>query len=208
MNSIYDTVILTLQSGGIILLLLLILLAWATWIIVLKIRELRTKAVINSDFVGSIEQLLFDKNLPEATELCRRETTPMNRIILAGILNYDRSENELKEVLEEAGRQEVPGIRRHLTSLGTIAGVSPLLGLLGTVLGMISVFSTLSQGNQISASDLAGGISQALVTTACGLVVAMPCLVFYNSLNVRAGNLIVEMEKVSLHMVAVLKRLR
>ena len=132
----------------------------------------------------------------------------MTRVILAGIYHFDRSEAELKDILEEAGRQEVPVIRRNLTALGTIAGVAPLLGLLGTVLGMIEVFSTLSQGTGIDATDLAGGISQALITTACGLVVAIPTLAFYNSLSNRASNVIIEMEKISLQMVAVLKRSR
>ncbi len=130
----------------------------------------------------------------------------MTRIILAGILNYERSEAELKEILEDASRQELPGIRRHLTALGTIASASPLLGLLGTVIGMISVFATLSTEANVNPGMLAGGISEALITTACGLVIAMPTLIFYNFFGTRVQSLIIEMEKISLRMVAILKR--
>ena len=130
----------------------------------------------------------------------------MTRILGAAILNHDKDEGELKEVLEEAGRQEVPKIRSQLTTLGTIASVAPLLGLLGTVLGMISVFSELSRDANVNASALAGGISEALITTACGMAIAMPTLAFYNYFTTQVQNLIVEIEKVSLHMVAVLKR--
>lgn len=130
----------------------------------------------------------------------------MTRIVLAGVINYEKSESELKEILEEAGRQEVPLIRSHLTALGTIASVAPLLGLLGTVIGMIDVFATLSRETTVNPTMLAGGISQALVTTAFGMVIAMPTLASYNYYISKVQNLIIEMERVSLHMVAVLKR--
>ena len=195
-------------DGGPIVWLLLILLLWGIYIIIVKSRQLNRHRLINPEVIDHIEKLLLDKRLPEATAYCKQHSLPMTRIALAGIVNFDRSEAELKEVLEEAGRQEVPGIRDHLSTLGTIAGIAPLLGLLGTVLGMIEVFSTLSVDSNINANNLAGGISQALITTACGLAVAMPTMAFYNSLNNRATNLIIEMEKVSLHMAAILSRTR
>ena len=195
-------------DGGPIVWLLLVLLLWGIYIIIVKSRQLNRQRLINPEVIDHIEKLLLDKRLPEATAFCKQHSLPMTRIVLAGIVNFDRSEAELKEILEEAGRQEVPGIRHHLSTLGTIAGIAPLLGLLGTVLGMIEVFATLSVGSNINANNLAGGISQALITTACGLAVAMPTMAFYNSLNNRATNLIIEMEKVSLHMAAILSRTR
>ena len=130
----------------------------------------------------------------------------MTRILLAGIINYEKSEAELKEILEEAGRQEIPLIRSNLAALGTIASVAPLLGLLGTVIGMIEVFATLARETSVNPTMLAGGISQALTTTAFGMVIAMPTLASYNYFISKVQTLIIEMEKVSLHMVAVLKR--
>jgi biopolymer transport protein ExbB len=207
-TGIIDLVVTVFTKGGPLVWVLLGLLLWGVFIIVRKSAALRRDRVISPDVVQHVEELLLANRLPDATAYCKQNTVPMTRIILAGIYHFDRSEAELKDILEEAGRQEVPGIRQHLTTLGTIAGVAPLVGLLGTVLGMIEVFATLSQGAGIEATDLAGGISEALITTACGLVVAMPTIAFYNSFNTRASNLIVELEKVSLHMVAVLKHSR
>lgn len=193
-------------KGGPLVWPLLALLAWGSGIMVHRLLTLRRERIIDPDVVESVEKLLLAGKIPEATAYCKRHPRPMTRVLLAAILNHDRSEAELKEVLEEAGRQEVPLIRRHLTALGTIASVSPLLGLFGTVLGMISVFATLSSEETVNAAMLAGGISEALITTALGMLVAMPTLAGYNYLVGRVQLLVLEMERVSLHMVAVLKR--
>jgi len=202
MDSIYGL----FEKGGVLVYPLFILLIWGLTIIIIKTIKLRREKIINPTAVQSIEEMLLDDKIPEATAYCKQNSLPMTRIILAGILNYERSEAELKEILEDASRQELPGIRRHLTALGTIASASPLLGLLGTVIGMISVFATLSREANVNPRMLAGGISEALITTACGLVIAMPTLIFYNFFGTRVQSLIIEMEKISLRMVAILKR--
>ena len=195
------------RDGGILVVwLLLVVLVWCLWIILWKLVQLRHRRVINSRVVRHIEQLLIDNRLAEATAYCKKVSYPMTRILLSGILHYDRSEHEIKERLEEAGRQEIPWLRSQLTTLRSMASAAPLLGLFGTVIGMIQVFTALSKGGTIQASDLAGGISEALITTACGLVVAIPAIVFYNNFTTRVTNLIIEMEKISLTMVAILKR--
>lgn len=200
------SVIEILDKGGVLIYPLLILMVWGLAIIVMKWFALRRENIIKPQAVKEVERLLLAKKVPEATAFCKQNPAPMTRILEAAILNHDKGEAEIKEILEEAGRQEVPKIRSQLTTLGTIASVAPLLGLLGTVLGMISVFSELSQNTNVNASALAGGISEALITTACGMAIAMPTLAFYNFFTTQVQNLIVEIEKVSLHMVAVLKR--
>ena len=194
------------EKGGVLVYPLFILLIWGLTIIIIKAVDLRRDKIINPAAIQGIEEMLLDKKIPEASAYCKQNSLPMTRIILAGILNYERSEAELKEILENAGRQELPGIRRHLTALGTIAASSPLLGLLGTVIGMISVFATLSKEANVNPRMLAGGISEALITTAFGLVIAMPTLIFNNFFRTRVQSLIIEMEKISLRMVAILKR--
>ena len=193
-------------KGGPLVWPLLALFVWGVGIILHRVVTLRRERIIDPEVVGAVEKLLLAGKIPEATAYCKRHPLPMTRVLMAAILNHDRSESELKEVLEEAGRQEVPLIRRHLTALGTIASVSPLLGLFGTVLGMISVFATLSGEETVNAAMLAGGISEALITTALGMLVAMPTLAAYNYFVGRVQLLILEMERVSLHIVAVLKR--
>jgi len=202
-----DTVNAVIDKGGPLIWPLLALLLWGIGIIAFKWATLKRARIVSPAVVARIEELLLAGKIPEATAYCKQHPLPITRVVLAGIVNYDKSESELKEILEEAGRQEVPGIRSHLTALGTIASVAPLLGLLGTVLGMISVFSVLSSQDAIDASQLAGGISEALTTTAVGMVIAVPTLAFYNFFISRVQALILEMEKISLHMVAVLKRI-
>ena len=195
-----------MEKGGVLIYPLLILLVWGVYIIIVKSVQLRAVRIVNPKVIKEVEKLLLARKIPEATAYCKQKSLPMTRVILVGIVNYEKGESELKEILEDAGRQEIPFIRRHLTALGTIASVAPLLGLLGTVLGMISVFTTLSQETTVSTNMLAGGISEALVTTAFGMVIAVPTLTFYNFFITRVQNLIIEMERISLHMVAVLKR--
>ncbi|MEM7251372.1 MAG: MotA/TolQ/ExbB proton channel family protein [Pseudomonadota bacterium] len=195
-----------IDKGGVLVYPLLALLVIATVIIVYKAISLRRKRTLNPELIQHVERLLINRKLNEATHFCQENSRPITRILLAAIVNSDKSESDIKEILEEAGRQEVPRIRSHLSTLGTIASVSPLLGLLGTVLGMISVFATLSADTGVEAGKLAGGISEALVTTAVGMVVAMPALACYNYFATKVQNLIIEMERVSLHMVALLKR--
>ncbi len=202
-----NTVNQLLTQGGILMYPLLVLLFMAILIILIKLFHLQKGRILPPKIVEKIEKLLLDNKIPEATAFCKKYPTPMTNIILAGILHYQRNEVELKTLLEDVGRQELPVIRRYLTTLGTIANVSPLLGLLGTVFGMISVFATLAEKNDVNPSMLAGGISEALLTTALGLIIAMLSMAFYNHFMARINNLMIEMEKTSLHIVAILKRL-
>ncbi len=195
-----------IQAGGFIVYVLLAMLAWCVFIVMIKHAQLRRSRLIRPDVVRHIQDLLLNGKLAEATAYCKKASFPMARVILAGVINYDRNEAEIKERLEEAGRQEIPAIRSHLTTLRTLAAAGPLVGLFGTVVGMISVFSVLSEGGVVEASELAGGISKALITTATGLLVAVPAIVFYNDFSRRVTTIIVEMERISLDMVAVLKR--
>ena len=196
-----------LEKGGVLIYPLLVLGVWAVIIVVVKAVALRRSRTVDPGVIVRIEQLLLNRKLMEATSYCHEQPLPITRMLHAAIVNYEKPEAELKAILEEAGRQEIPRIRSHLSTLGTIASVAPLLGLLGTVLGMISVFATLSDGSNIDPSMLAGGISEALITPALGMIIAMPTLACYNYFATRIQNLIIEMERVSLHMVSVLKRL-
>jgi biopolymer transport protein ExbB len=130
----------------------------------------------------------------------------MTRILSAAILNIDRDKDELKTIVEDTGRQEVPALDRCLGVLGTIAAISPLIGLTGTVFGMIRVFTVISEKGVAHPSQLAGGISEALITTATGLVIAIPTLIFYNYFTSKSDRLILEIEKQSFRVIEALKR--
>lgn len=133
-----------------------------------------------------------------------REDSPLGRVLAAGLANRGVPRDALKEAIEEAGRHEVHGLNRFLNALGTIAAITPLLGLLGTVIGMISVFATITSAGVGNPTALAGGISQALMTTAAGLFVAIPSLVFSRYFHRRVDDLVVAMEQESLLLVQTL----
>ncbi len=133
--------------------------------------------------------------------------SPLGQILAAGLLNRHREREVMKESIEDTGRHVVHELERYLSLLSTIAAVSPLLGLLGTVTGMVKVFAAIgSTGAAGDASALAGGISQALITTVGGLWVAIPCLVAYRYLRDRVDSLVVAMEKEAIGLVEALHR--
>jgi len=132
--------------------------------------------------------------------------SPLGEILAAGLANRHRGRDIIKESIEDAGRQVVHDLERYLNSLGTIAAISPLLGLLGTVIGMVKVFAAITMHGVGDPTVLAGGISEALITTAAGLTVAIPSLTGYRYLRGRVDALAVRMEKEAVTMVEALLR--
>jgi biopolymer transport protein ExbB len=141
----------------------------------------------------------------EALQICDNTKSPIANILKAGILKYDRPRPQIIEAIEDASLYEIPRIEKNLTALATIAHISPLLGLLGTVTGMVRCFQTIqakaTSFHPVSPGDLAGGIWEALLTTVAGLIVAIPTFVFYNYLVSRINHFILEMEKASTELV-------
>lgn len=130
------------------------------------------------------------------------EGSPMGRVFAAGLRNMNSSRELMKESLEEMGRSVAHELERYLTALGTIATVAPLLGLLGTVIGMIEIFGAQSPGGG-NPAKLAHGISIALYNTAFGLIVAIPSMIFYRYFRAKVDSLLVEMEQQALRLVDV-----
>jgi biopolymer transport protein ExbB len=193
-------------KGGPVMVPLLLCSVISLSIIVERCLSLRRNRILKYDVLQRIEELLRDRKIPEASTLCKRYPSSMTRILLAAILNHDKSRQEIKEIIEDAGRQEVPVLERYLTILGTIASIAVLLGLLGTVMGMIRTFNAIAALAYGHPEALASGISEALVATATGLAIAIPTLVLYNFFTSRVDSLVIEMEKNSLRMLSILKR--
>ena len=195
-----------LARGGVIMIPLGIFSVITLAIILERSFSLRTNRILRLDILQRVKELLADNQIGEAMTVCRRQPSVMGRILLSAIMNHDRDREELKTIVEDAARQVVPTLDRYLGMLGTIAAVSPLLGLTGTVFGMIRTFTVISEKGIAHPSQLAGGISEALITTASGLVVAIPALIFYNYFTIKSDRLILEMEKYSFRLVDMLKR--
>lgn len=128
--------------------------------------------------------------------------SPLGSVVTAALVNQHRSRELLKEAVEDTGRHVAHELERYLNLLGTIAAVSPLLGLLGTVIGIISAFSAITHTGIGDPKALSGGIGQALVSTAGGLVVAIPSLMGYRYLRAHVDSLVIEMEKTALGLIA------
>jgi biopolymer transport protein ExbB len=147
----------------------------------------------------------YRQNQLDATKLrYLRGHSPLGAVLAAGLFNYRHGREVMKESLEDAGRQVLHELERHLNMLGSIALVTPLLGLLGTVFGIMRVFSGVSAGGMGDPTALAGGIAEALITTAAGLSIAIPSLLFHRYLVGRVDELVVGMEDEALKLVEML----
>jgi biopolymer transport protein ExbB len=195
-----------LARGGVLMIPLGVCSVVSLAIIIERALNLRSTRILPPDVIQQARLLLAENQVGEAVILCRRQPSAIGRILLAAISNYDKEKEELKAIVEDAGRQEVPTLDRYLGVLGTIAAISPLLGITGTVFGMIRVFATISEKGVAHPSQLAGGIYEALITTAAGLVIAIPTLIFYNYFTARSDRLVLELEKQAYRVVEILKR--
>ena len=197
----YDFVV----KGGVLMIPIALCSIIALAIFLERLWSLRRSRVIPRDFLIEIEDLIRREKIPEAITRCRKDNSSMANIIVAGIRNFGKRREIVKEGIEEIGRREAAILERYINVVGTIAAIAPLLGLLGTVFGMIKAFDVISIQGVGNPSSLAGGISEALITTAAGLVVAIPTFVLYRYLANKADALIVEMEEHSIRMVDLLK---
>jgi biopolymer transport protein ExbB len=173
-------------------------------IIAERLWTLRIKRVIPRQLVAQVWDQAKDRKLDVARLQELRTGSPLGRILAAGLMNRNASREVMKEAIEDTGRHVVHELERYLNTLGTIAAVSPLLGLLGTVIGMIQVFSAITTQGVGNPSALAGGISQALITTAAGMSVAIPALMAYRYFRGKVNMLVIRMEQQALRMVEVL----
>lgn len=187
-----------LQQGGFVMIPIFGFSLLAGALFFERLWALRSRAVLPRDFLGLIERKLEAGKADEALTLCEGNQSPLSSIIASGLRYAGRSRDVIKEAFEEVGRLETARLNRFIEALGTIAAVTPLLGLLGTVIGMIDVFravvASAGQG-MVNPADLANGIWAALLTTAAGLSVAIPTLLAYKFLIARTDRLSIELEE-------------
>ncbi|MDD5773975.1 MAG: MotA/TolQ/ExbB proton channel family protein [bacterium] len=185
-------------KGGIIMIPIIIGSVFALTILIERIIYFIRVKRFTPVFSAQIKRALNNKDINSAIELCRQnENEPMANIILAGLMNINSGKDSVKTAIIEAGDYELPKLEQYLNILGIIANVEPLLGLLGTVTGMIRAFSVIAQQGLVYSPGLAGGISEALITTAAGLFIGIPCLIANHYLLNIADNIALGMEKES-----------
>jgi biopolymer transport protein ExbB len=183
------------QSGGYVMAPLLLFSVISMAIIIERLWSLKKKKVIPPNLLVETLRLLHQDRIDKATLKKLQNNSPLGEILVCGLLNRNRTKEALKETVEEEGRHVAHKLGRYINLLGTIAAISPLLGLLGTVIGMINVFATITSVGVGDPTLLAGGINKALITTATGLIIAIPTLFFYRYFKARIDTLILTMEK-------------
>jgi len=173
-------------------------------IIIERFWTLQKERVAPKYLAAKIWQWRKEGDLDENRILQIKKSSPLGRILASGLLNENYDREIMKESIEETGRHVSYELQRFLNTLGTIAAISPLLGLLGTVIGMIQVFSVITSVGVGDPGELAGGISKALITTAAGLSVAIPSLIFVRFFRRRVDGLVVGMEEEAIKLVEVM----
>lgn len=170
--------------------------------------SLQTRRICPKNLVAQIWQWQKNGELNQKNIQALRTGSPLGRVLAAGLINRNHDRIIMKETIEEVGRHVAHDLGKFLTTLGTIASISPFLGLLGTVVGMIQMFSSVTTGGLGDPAALAGGISVALITTAAGLTVAIPSLMFYRFFQGKIDELVVVMEQEALKLVEIMHNQR
>lgn len=191
------------MAGGVIMIPILLCSVIALAIIFERFWSLRSSRIAPENFVNDLLLKLKKKELTSSRLREVQNGSSLGRVLVAGLINAKHGREIMKESIEEEASQVVHELERFLSGLGTIAAVSPLLGLLGTVFGMIEVFAEIQVGGAGNNQALAGGISKALITTAAGLTVAIPALVAHRFFQRRVDDIVVEMEQQALKLVEV-----
>lgn len=192
-------------AGGPLMWPILLCSIFAMAIVMEKFWHLHKINIDAQEFLRKILDKMKRHETKEAMQICENTPGPVANVLKAGILKYDRPRPQIIEAIEDVSLYEIPRMEKNLTALATIAHISPLLGLLGTVTGMVRCFQTIQAKavsfHPVSPGDLAGGIWEALLTTVAGLMVAIPTFVAYNYLVSRINNFVLEMEKASTELV-------
>ena len=192
------------QAGGWMMVPIIACSVVAVAIVLERLWTLQRKRVLPSDVTTQIWDWVNSKQLDAQHVQLVQQSSPLGQVLAAGLVYRNAPRDVLKEAIEDSGRHVVHELERYLNPLGTIAAISPLLGLLGTVSGMIRAFTAITSQGVGNPAVLAGGISEALITTAAGLTVAIPSLIAYRYLRGRVDGLVVMIEKESIRFIETL----
>ena len=197
-----------IRAGGFLMWPILACSIISMAIIAERFWSLRESKIAPTNLVANVWQWHKSEQLDAKRIQALRTNSPLGMILAAGLLNRKHSREKMKESIEEVGRLVAHSLERFLNTLGTISSITPLLGLLGTVIGMIKVFTVITSQGVGDPSILSEGISEALLTTAAGLSVAIPSLMFYRYFRGKVDDLVVTMEQEALKMVEVMHGIR
>lgn len=194
-----------IKAGGLVMWPLLLCSVLAVAIIGERLMSLQKRKVAPTAAVAAAREWVTRGDISPEQLRTLEQGSPLGQILAIGLMNRRYPRAVVREAIEDAGRHAGAELDRYLDALGTIAAIAPFLGLLGTVMGMIHMFSGLGQSGAGNPAILARGIAQALTTTATGLGIAIPSLIFYRYFRSRVNSLLVDMEREAVRLVEVLK---
>ena len=198
-----------LQKGGPLMWVIAACSITALGVFFERLLHLHRASIHVSEFLGGLANLLRKENFAEALRECATTAGPVARVAHAILLKHESPRSELREVAQEAGQLEVPKLERNLPLLAVVAYATPLLGLLGTLLGLLTAFQEIAaQSGYATATDIADGVYESLLTSTASLAVAIPAFVAYSYLSARVNDLIHDMERVSIEIFTVLDEIR
>ena len=183
------------RAGGPLMWPIILCSIVALGITVERLWTLQARRVMPAGLLEKVWQLVDANQINDKVIASLQRNSPLGRLLAAGLASRHRPREQMMERLEDTGRHVVHELERFLNTLGTIAGVTPLIGLLGTVTGIIKAFNAISAGGMGDPKMLSGGISEALITTAAGLLVAIPSLIAYRYLRGRVDGIVIDMDK-------------
>lgn len=193
------------MAGGWLMLPILACSVVSVAIIIERFWTLQTNRIVPKNLANQAWRWAKENGVTDQRVQALQKNSPLGQILAVGLLNRNQPHEVMKDSIEESGRHVAHKLERFLNTLGTIAAITPLLGLLGTVVGMIDVFAAITSAGIGNPSELAAGISQALITTAAGMSVAIPSLMFYRYFRGRVDELIVGMEQEALKLAEAIK---
>jgi biopolymer transport protein ExbB len=189
------------QAGGIMMGPIILASIVAAAIFLERLWTLQSKRVLPAELTQKVWRWVEQQQIQDKHIAALQQNSPLGKILAAGLMNRYRDRTVIRESIEDTGRHVVHELERFIGTLGTIASLSPLMGLLGTVFGMIRTFNAITTAGIGNPTALAGGIAEALITTAAGLTVAIPALLAYKYLRGRVQALVVQMEKEAMKLV-------
>lgn len=188
-----------MKDGGPVMWIILVCSIIAMFVFLVKWFQFHREQINVSELIKGLKNVLRRDGFIEAISLCDNTPGPVARVLGATIVAY-QSGSDIEEAIYNARLTEVPRLENNMNILGTVGYISPLLGLLGTVIGMMRAFNTIAKNVYFSAADISGDIGMALVTTAGGLCVAIPCYIAYNYLSSRIDSMTLEIDKASMEL--------
>ena len=195
-----------IRDGGPVMWIILICSIISLFVFLMKVFQFHREEINVRELLRGLFNVLKREGLVEAITLCDHTPGPAAKLLGAAIIAYQRGDEDIRAAVDEAALEEIPKLERHLNILSTLGFVMPLIGLFGTVIGMIKAFEAVRVS--LSSTAIAGAVTMALISTAAALAVAIPCYIGYNYLLSRVNTITLDMEKAALEITAFFERRR